>query len=293
MVSLDSAEPLLNFKVVKWVIDYLKKIKAKPIDISINSNFSLLTKEIAVFFRDNNFRMNTSIDGLPRVNDIVRVYKNGEGTARDIIRGIELIRSVGHRVNGIGVTLCDINFDVVDEEIVAWLDEQGIPNVLFDIDSVNMVKLDVEEAAEKFVRLEALCRDAGIRVDGCWKTAYENIRDSGILGTRSYCDSLMGKNLLVAPSGNLYYCNYSSVPIGRISDFPESIKAGPLERLISNSFTANFPECNGCDIEGHCLGGCLLTREGDKKQQEKVDQMCRFYRSATVKLLALDAKNLF
>lgn len=286
-----SAEPLLNFKVVQWAIDYLKEIKTKPVDISINSNLSLLTEEMAVFFRDNNFRVNTSIDGLPGVNDTVRVYKTGKGTAGDIIRGIKLIKSVGHHVNGIGVTLCDINFDAVGEEIVDWLERYQIPNVLFDIDSVNMVEIDVEEAAEKFVRFEALCRAVGIRVDGCWKTAYENIRDSGVSGIKSFCASLMGNNLLVAPSGNLYYCTYSATPLGHITDFPKSLEEGPFGDLLSRSFTGNFPECKGCDIEGHCLGGCLLTREGDENQQKKVDQMCRFYRSATIKLLALDAKD--
>lgn len=289
-LHLGSAEALLNFKVVRWVMDYLGQIEAIPVDVSINSNLSLLTEEMAIFFRDHNIRVNTSIDGLPHVNDTIRVYKDGRGTSADIVRSIRLIQSVGHRVNGIGVTLCDANFDAVDEAIVDWLVELNIPNVLFDIDSVNIVNLDVEEAAKKFVLFESECRKVGIRVDGCWKTAYENIRDSGISGAKGFCSSLMGNNIAVAPSGNMYYCTYSATPVGHIDDFPGSLWRGLFGQLLSDSFMANFPECSGCDIEGHCLGGCLLTREGDKNQQKKVEQMCAFYRSATSKLLMLDAE---
>jgi len=283
-LHLGSAESLLAFILIKEIVEYLYRIKFIAEDISINTNLSLLTKEIALFFKDYNIRINTSFDGLPKVNDLVRVFRNGKGTAARILQGIELIRSVGHHINGVGITLCDVNFDLVNEEIIDWLDEHQIPNALFDIDIIHLVNLDVEKVAEKFVRFERVCRQRSIRVDGCWKTTYENIRDSGISGPKSFCYALMGNNLLVAPSGNLYYCTYSSIPIGHINDFPNSLTRGPFKDLLSQSLKADFTECRGCDIEGHCLGGCLLTREGSN-QGQKVSQMCRFY---SEKLLMLD-----
>lgn len=286
-LHLGSAEPLLVFDLVKEIVQHLYRIKFIPDDISINSNLSRLTREMVIFFKEYNIRVNTSFDGAPTVNDLVRVFRNGKGTAAHILRGIELVRSVGHHVNGVGVTLCDLNFDLVDDEIIDWLVDHQIPNVLFDIDIVHLVNLDVDLVAEKFVRFERICRERGVRVDGCWKTAYENIRDSGVSGVKSFCYALMGNNLLVAPSGNLYYCTYSGTPIGHIGNFPESLTNGPFRDLLTQSLKADFSECRGCDIEGHCLGGCLLTREGSDRGQ-KVSQMCRFYRAATEKLLMLD-----
>lgn len=287
-----SAESLLNFAVVKWVMDHLQKIQRLPKSISLNSNLSLLTREMAEFFRDKNFRMNTSIDGLSDVNDLVRVYKDGRKTSLDINKGINLLREVGCQINGIGITLCDENFEKVDTEIISWLKDQGIPNALFDIDFVNMVGLDPEKAADKMARLEERCRQEGISAEGVWKTPYKNIVDSGITGVSRFCSSLMGNNLLVTPSGNLYVCSYSSTPIGSIRDFPDCLKKGLFRKILLNSSVANFSECRDCELEGHCLGGCLLTREGGESQNQKIAQMCDFYRATTVKLLKLDAKKM-
>jgi len=285
-----SAESLLNFEAVKWVTEYLQKIQRLPKSISLNSNLSLLTREMAEFFRDKSFRVNTSIDGLSDVNDLVRIYKDGHKTSIDIIKGMNLLKEVGYQINGVGITLCDENFEKVDTEIISWLKDWGIPNALFDIDFVNMVGLDPEKAADKMVRLEERCKQEGILVEGLWKTPYKNIRDSGISGASRFCSSLMGNNLLVAPSGNLYICSYSSTPIGHISDFPGCLGKGPFREILLNSSVANFSECRDCELEGHCLGGCLLTREGGESQNQKIIQMCAFYRATTQKLLKLDAK---
>ena len=285
-----SAESLLNFEVIKWAIEYLQKNQRLPKSISLNSNLSLLTKKMAEFFRDNNFRVNTSIDGLSDVNDLVRIYKDGHKTSIDIIKGMNLLKEIGYQINSVGITLCDENFEKVDTEIISWLKDWSISNALFDIDFVNMVGLDPEKAADKMVRLEERCRQEGILAEGFWKTPYKNIRDSGISGASRFCSSLMGNNLLVTPSGNLYICSYSSTPVGHISDFPNCLRKGPFRKILLNSSVANFSECRDCELEGHCLGGCLLTREGGKNQNQKVAQMCAFYRATTKKLLKLDAK---
>lgn len=283
-----SAESLLNFEAIKWVVKYLKKIGRPPENISLNSNFSLLTREMAELFRNMRFRLNTSIDGLPEANNLVRVYKNGSGTYYDIIRGINLIREVGYYVNGVGITLCDENFDMVDIDIIDWLKNQNVPTVLFDIDFINMVSLDPEGAADKMVNMEIRCREIGIIAEGVWKVPYKNIRDSGTSGVSRFCSSLMGNNLLVAPSGNLYVCSYSATPIGHINEFPGCLKTGAFSEILINSSVANFPECRDCELEGHCLGGCFLTREGGKNQGQKIAQMCAFYKAVTRKLLTLD-----
>lgn len=283
-----SAESLLNFEVIKWTIGYIEKIGHLPENISLNSNFSLLTREMAEFFRDKHFRLNTSIDGLPEVSNLVRIYKNGSKTSYDIIRGMDLIKEIGYQVNGVGITLCDENFNLVDASIIDWLKDRNVPNILFDIDFVNMVSLNPEEVADKIVSLEMRCREAGILAEGVWKTPYKNIRDSGMSGISRFCASLMGNNLLVAPSGNLYLCSYSATPLGHINEFPDCLKTGSFSKILINSSVANFPECRDCELEGHCLGGCFLTREGGKNQNQKIIQMCTFYKATTLKLLALD-----
>ena len=78
-IHFGSDEPLLNWNIVKKSIQYIRQINPGA-TISINTNLSLLTKEIALFFANNKINIITSLDGIQDVNDKVRIYKNGKGT---------------------------------------------------------------------------------------------------------------------------------------------------------------------------------------------------------------------
>ena len=72
--EFQGGEPLTNFDVIKYIIEYSKEnTKGKQIDYNVVSNLTLLTDEMIDFFVENNVSICTSIDGneeLQNKNDV-------------------------------------------------------------------------------------------------------------------------------------------------------------------------------------------------------------------------------
>jgi uncharacterized protein len=61
----------------------------------IQTNGSRVTPSLAKFFRDNRFSVGVSLDGPEFVHDAIRLKKNGGGTYKDVVRGIDVLRDAG------------------------------------------------------------------------------------------------------------------------------------------------------------------------------------------------------
>lgn len=63
--EFQGGEPLLNFEIIKYIIEYSKENKKeKNIEYNLVSNLTLLTDEMMEFFTENNVSICTSIDGI-------------------------------------------------------------------------------------------------------------------------------------------------------------------------------------------------------------------------------------
>ncbi|MGE4271816.1 MAG: thioether cross-link-forming SCIFF peptide maturase [Desulfitobacterium sp.] len=82
-VDFFGGEPLLNFQVVKDLVDYGKKAaqaKGKTIKFTLTTNAVLLTEDIQNFLEAEDISVVLSIDGRPEVHDRMRPYANGRGS---------------------------------------------------------------------------------------------------------------------------------------------------------------------------------------------------------------------
>lgn len=76
-------EPLLNFKVMKSLIEYCKSIEDKidkKINFAMTTNGTVLTDEIYDYIKKYNITLTLSIDGPKNVHDNYRCYVNGKGS---------------------------------------------------------------------------------------------------------------------------------------------------------------------------------------------------------------------
>lgn len=81
-------EPLLNSEIMFYLVEKLKRIENINFAFGINTNGTLITKEIAKKLKKHNFSVCVSLDGWEDINDKARVYKNGKGTYKDSLKGI-------------------------------------------------------------------------------------------------------------------------------------------------------------------------------------------------------------
>ncbi|MBQ7358470.1 MAG: radical SAM protein [Lachnospiraceae bacterium] len=96
-IEFNGGEALLNFEMIKKVVPQMvegAKSAGKKIKFTIQTNGTLLTREMASFFKKYEFAVGISIDGVGTYNDN-RVYCNGAGTFDDIVKGIKLLKEYG------------------------------------------------------------------------------------------------------------------------------------------------------------------------------------------------------
>lgn len=78
-VHFGSAEPLLNWDVMRRVCEYVRRLDPSA-NLAVNTNLTLLNHEIAKFFVDFDVKVSISLDGPIKGNDAIRVYSDGQGT---------------------------------------------------------------------------------------------------------------------------------------------------------------------------------------------------------------------
>ena len=287
-VHFGSAEPLLNYGVVKRAITYFRQLDPRC-KLAVNTNLSLLTREMAEFFRDHQVFISTSLDGPPEGNDAMRQFKDQSGTYATIISRFNLLKDIGYPLDGFSITLNDLNFDLVTPEFIAWAHTQGFTGIATDIDLINMTnaRRSIEECVAKLLELRSACLDLGIENFGSWTTAYDNLVNEPEDDMPTFCKAAKGQNLSINAEGLIFICGHTTTPIGKLDDIDEVLTSdSPYVKLVASRLPGNDPSCFGCEIEGVCAGQCQITREVAKATGNARDLLlCQFYRLATRRLL--------
>ena len=92
---LAGGEPLLKLKEIKKMAAEIKKIGKKiliPYKIAIITNGSLLTENIAKYFKKNKIRVSISLDGVANYHNNTRVFPDGRGTYKFVHKGIKIAK---------------------------------------------------------------------------------------------------------------------------------------------------------------------------------------------------------
>lgn len=69
MILFVGGEPLLNFKIIKYVVEYIKNETDLKPKYSLNTNGTLMSEEIAEWFVKNNIHVRFSIDGSRKIHN--------------------------------------------------------------------------------------------------------------------------------------------------------------------------------------------------------------------------------
>lgn len=98
-------ETLLRDKLFYYkALAYQKKHgRGRQIDNNLQTNGVLLTDDWCKFFKDNNFLIGISIDGPAHCHDVYRKNKGGQGTFKQVMRGIELLQKHNVEFNTLSV----------------------------------------------------------------------------------------------------------------------------------------------------------------------------------------------
>lgn len=111
-ISFYGGEPLIRFDLMKYAIEYAKKeLSDRILHFGFTTNLTLMNKEMAEYLvQIPNMSIVCSIDGPEDIHDKNRVYINGNGTYKDAIRGLNVLKEELDKVDN---PTFSINFNAV------------------------------------------------------------------------------------------------------------------------------------------------------------------------------------
>lgn len=267
-VDLFGGEPLMNFDVVRQIVDYANEEGPKHnknIRFTITTNAMLLDEKKMDYIDKNMGNVVLSIDGRKEVNDSIRVRRDGSGSFDKILPNIKAMaaRRQGKKQYYARGTFTRNNLDFYND--VIFLADQGFkeisiePVVLEDGNPLAIREEDLPVIFEQYEKLtdEMIRREKqgqgfkfyhfAIDVNG-GPCIYKRI--SGCGAGHEY--------VAVTPNGDIYPCHQfvgnKDFIMGNLYDDK------PIDKGISDTFkngnVYSKPKCQNCWAKFYCSGGC-------------------------------------
>lgn len=285
-------EPLANWKVIKYGLEYLRNGQKKghlpsKIDKVLITNGTLLTPEIAEELKRHNVMISVSIDGPRDVHNHNRVYKDGKGSFEKTIAGFYVLKEAGIKPT----VSCVLSKESLEHtsEIIHWLlDELGIRALGFNHVSIipNVSVYDpVYESnfGEALINVQEVIQDSYPKV-------YERRMNHKI---NAFLDREIiiadctgcGEQMSVSPDGQIGICQGY---MGSRKTFSNNIFDNRCNLSKDSVFIEwsqrsplNMHQCYQCPALATCGGGCPRNADFINGSIWQVDSaFCHFAKKA-------------
>ncbi|CAD5926374.1 putative protein MJ0907 [Planktothrix tepida] len=286
-VHFGNGEPLINWKVILFCLEYCESIEDTKFAYAINTNLSLLTKQKAEILKKYKVKISTSLDGLRESNDLIRVDHQGQGTFERIISKIKLLQSIDYPIDGFSITVTDANFSLIDSKVIDFAKSIGVKDVSMDFDLVRSMNISVEDCVNKIISLRRYAHQNNLNFYGTWETPYRILMSNSWLSNpHAFCPAMEGKTIEFNVDGTLKTCGHTNTVVGNFEQFDECfLPSSKYLELINSRLPGNNDFCKGCEIEGCCAGQCHVTLESSQKDSDLVNRTCQLMKMTTKALI--------
>lgn len=278
-VILAGGEPLLNFKIVEYLIKKVRKIKGKKASILVLTNGSLLNMKSVIFFRKYDVSVQISIDGSERMHNRNRPLKGNRASYQKVMAGLDLLKKNLKEdriiVNAVIPIGANISKSYIEEFFNALIN-LNVKRVDFDLDFNKMVveKRDVQRIysyifswADNFIKINKKTPPF-LSIKTIFNDIYRTNKKKG--KSPSYICQALANSLKqgfdVDADGKVYPCLHF-VPKG---NFEKGYDMGDISKinikkhtLFSKSavyFNYKYYKnsvCKNCLIRKYCPGPCI------------------------------------
>ena len=253
---------------------------------AMQTNAVLIDKSWCDFFRSYSWLLGVSLDGPEEINDLYRFNKERRGTWKRVIQSVELMQTNKVEFN----ILCVLSAANVDrpKELYKFYRKLGIDNLQFiplaEFDGQGN-RLPYTITAEQYGRF--LCevfelwwperRKVRIRF-------FDNLAEAvagqkpGTCTMHETCDSYV----VIEYNGDVYPCDFfveSGWKLGNVNlDSWGEIARRTRRYSFASKKTLAHPECQVCEFQAICHGGCPKFRHGPNGRFEELDYFCAAYK---------------
>lgn len=264
-IQFSGGEPVLNLELIADIVDYCADLSVR---FQIQTNATLVTPSLAAHLRELDVAVGVSLDGIPEVNDRLRVFPDGSGSSGAAISGIQSFAEIGTTV---GMTCVLTRENAVELPQLVTL-AAYLGNVYgISIDILRPVGRAVDEnlahahpaQAARAVRQAAQQADALAAIGGTLIRFREVERMRYWLqnprSPNGYCHFSHAHTMMVTPAGEVYPCaslaGLPSFHLGNVLD-PHFAEGLPESLLHSRDLIPLSPQCRQCPQKPYCRGGC-------------------------------------
>ena len=299
--EFQGGEPLLNFEILKLIVEYSKEINIDHvITYSVVTNLTLINDEIIEFLQENDIRVSTSIDGPTTVHDINRPFAGGKGTLDTVKKAVEKLRQKGIAVSAIQTTTrrsLDYPEEIVDEYV-----NDGFSSVfirpLTRLGTAASVWNKIGYDADEFVSFYRRCLNRVIEANKsgiCFSEGFAGMllnkllhgRGVNYMELRSPCGAAVGQ-VAYYFNGDVYTCDEGrmlaemgdpSFKLGNVfaDSYNDIMGCSVCSAVCTSSVLETIPGCCDCVFQPYC-GVCpviIYSSEKDIYKREPNDYRCR------------------
>ncbi len=266
-VDFFGGEPLMNFQVVKDLVEYGKN-KAKEwnknMRFTITTNGTLLNEENMNYINENMENIVLSIDGNKETNDRMRYTVNNKGTYDLILPKIKrMVEKRGDKPYYVRGTFTKFNKDFSKD--VIHLAEQGFRNISVEPvvapskEDYALGYEDLEEINAQYDILEqAYFNKKGTKEEFDFFHFKMNLQKNPCQEKRALGCGAGVEYVSVTPEGEVYPCHqFAGNPdfkMGSIWDQEELDTE--IKKNFKNASVDNKESCRKCWAKYYCSGGC-------------------------------------
>lgn len=253
---------------------------------ALQTNGVLLDQNWCQLFREYNWLVGISIDGPEEVNDLYRFNRAGHGTWKRVMQSIELMQAEKVEFN----VLCVVSQSNVHRarEVYQFYRKTGIGHMQF----IPLAEFNADGSPMPFtVSAEEYGRFMCEMFDLWWPERrkvrirfFDNLAEAlagqkpGTCTMHETCDSYV----VVEYNGDVYPCDFfveSAWKLGNVTmDSWSEISRRVRRYTFASKKTVAHPECQVCEYQSICHGGCPKTRHGRKGSFEDLDYFCQAYK---------------
>jgi uncharacterized protein len=295
-ICLHGSEPLMNWENIKKLIEYgnslNKKYEKEVVKFGLQTNATLVDKEIAVFLKNNNVGVSVSIDGPEEIHNKSRKFIGNKPSFEETIRGIKILKHYYGKINALTV-ISKYNVNELDY-VYSWLKESDLfdqvrflfahPNKYGEgIEHLSSLKMILEKYIPIFVKeLEEFAKSERYFLNNietriitfalprvspvCGRCANSFIQPAiyiDIDGSIKECDSILSSNLE----------KYNILDVGNLEEILNSTEN------FRTSISILPRNCRVCSLLYFCGGGC------PSEIVNRTNYYCHVYRKEYIEVM--------
>jgi len=284
-IEFTGGEPFLNFPVVQHIVQYSKELNKKynkKIYYALISNGTLWDEEKIRYCLQEGIGLCISLDGPKEVHDSNRMYLDGRPTYDDVIKKIQLYKSIAGRAPNALPVISRASLgkwkEIVDEYIKHGVDVLRFKFVTYFGFAERMWK-EVGYAPAEFIDawkktfdyiLELNKKGVSLRegMGGILVQKILSMRDVGFCELQVPCGAARGQ-ILYHYNGDIYPCDESRIfpefKIGNVHTHTyKEVLTSPLVNAFLNMSSNLSLKCDSCAYYAFC-GLCPLQAYSQRR----------------------------